>query len=623
MSNDPDTGANDGDGPQANAVTRVLRTVLPDFVRRRFALKFALVLVIMGVILSGLGFVATGALSNQVEDNTQVEYEQLASQQATIVEKWIERNSVSVRLASQSNGLTGTPNEAGLTLNEMYGTLVGNADSMHLVSYANETPQIIARSTGIVGTELPVPLSETSQAWVSNVGVQNMDASEVAMSNVYRKGEDLIIGFVSKVRNTPSRYLVVEYYADNLGMAIESDTRENHFAQIVNSDGIVQVDSRMGSANSDATLLTQYGNSQTVSQAMQEPGEDATRTAGVRIVRTNPTVVGEPYAVGYASIEVADQGIEREWALVTHAPTSDLFALVNTVSRWGQIVTLIGAVLIAIVGATMGYSTARSIDRLRQKVAEMEEGNLEVDVHSGRIDSIGQLYDGFASMRDALRQQITEAEQARKEAEVARAEAMEMNEYLQEKAEEYSAIMEQCAAGDLTQRMEVDRENDAMDQIATDFNDMIDELEKTTGQLKHFADEVEEAGNAVETSAESVRDASEQVAESIQHISDDAHNQQERLEELSASIDQTIEQFERIAADSNVDVSDSVDQLRGVADAINDLVDLTDEMMAESENVAGAAEEQAAELNSVSQQARDLTRYARPLKDVLESFETE
>jgi hypothetical protein len=45
--------------------------------------------------------------------------------------------------------------------------------------------------------------------------------------------------------------------------------------------------------------------------------------------------------------------------------------------------------------------------------------------------------------------------------------------------------------------------------------------------------------------------------------------------------------------------------------------------MAESQEVAGAAEEQAAELNTVSERANELQRYAEPLRDILERFETD
>jgi methyl-accepting chemotaxis protein len=254
----------------------------------------------------------------------------------------------------------------------------------------------------------------------------------------------------------------------------------------------------------------------------------------------------------------------------------------------------------------------------------MEEGNLEVDIDSERIDAIGRLYDGFAEMRDALREQIQEAEQARKEAEVSRAEAMEMNNYLQEKAEEYSETMQACSRGDLTRRMEPEGENDAMDQIAEDFNDMIGELEMTTGQLKTFAVEVEEGGRGVQQSAETVRDASEQVADSVQKISDDAYDQKERLQTISEEMDAIATQLEDFAEENpDVDFGDSLETIRQIAEMVGEAVELGEETMAESENVAGAAEEQAAELNEVSSRAEELVRYAQYLGDGLSNFETE
>lgn len=57
--------------------------------------------------------------------------------------------------------------------------------------------------------------------------------------------------------------------------------------------------------------------------------------------------------------------------------------------------------------------------------------------------------------------------------------------------------------------------------------------------------------------------------------------------------------------------------------AMEQAVDLAENTMSESGNVAGAAEEQAAELDEVSQRAQELTRYAQYLGDGLGNFETE
>jgi methyl-accepting chemotaxis protein len=245
-------------------------------------------------------------------------------------------------------------------------------------------------------------------------------------------------------------------------------------------------------------------------------------------------------------------------------------------------------------------------------------------VSSPRIDSIGQLYDGFDQMRVELKRTIEEANEARREAERSRAEALRMSEHLQERAEQYSAVMEECAAGDLTRRLDRDDENEAMDRIARDFNEMVDELERTTGQLKQFAEEVEATGEAVESSAESVKVSSEHVAESVQTISDDAWDQKQRLESLSAEIDQFVALFEEYDGEhDDPDLVDAVDRLSEISDQVSAVADVTEQTLGETEIVAGAAQEQTAELSEVTRRAAELTDYARPLREVLGEFETD
>jgi methyl-accepting chemotaxis protein len=250
----------------------------------------------------------------------------------------------------------------------------------------------------------------------------------------------------------------------------------------------------------------------------------------------------------------------------------------------------------------------------------MREGDLDVTLATPRVDNIGRLYDGFAAMRDSLKDQINEAEKARKEAEVSRAEAMALSDHLQSQAEEYSQVMQEVAAGDLTQRMTEDGENESMDRIAAEFNEMIEELEKTTGQLKSHVDEVEEAGSEVEQSATTVREASEEVADSIQKVAVDADDQKQRLQAVSETMDGIATE---LAASSDGAVDAQLDRLDAVANEISELSHYSKETQSETDNVSAAAEEQAAELDQVSERANDLQRYAQPLRGILDRFETE
>jgi methyl-accepting chemotaxis protein len=317
-------------------------------------------------------------------------------------------------------------------------------------------------------------------------------------------------------------------------------------------------------------------------------------------------------------------GSDLPWAVVVHEPTSQVFGFVRRISLWGRLSTLGGVVFIGIVGAAIGLSTTRDINRLRRRADQMRGGDLDVEISSPRIDSIGQLYEGFDDMRRSLKDQIEEVKHARQRAEVSRAEAIEMNEYLEEKAQEYSEIMQQCAEGDLTRRLHPDGENDAMDRIACEFNDMVSELEKTTGQLRSFAEEVEHSGEVLQSSSGSVKVASEHVASSVQAISDDAHDQKEKLEAVSRDLDALVDLFDEYATQhEELDIADPLDDLDEIASTVSDVAAISEQTLAESELVAGAAEEQAAELNQVSQRASDLTQYAGPLREVLDGFETE
>ncbi|MFC7073476.1 HAMP domain-containing protein [Halovenus rubra] len=348
----------------------------------------------------------------------------------------------------------------------------------------------------------------------------------------------------------------------------------------------------------------------------------------------DPAVVGEGLSITVTrndgEIHASTTFGERGLTVVTSSPESEAFALRDSVLRSFVIMLVLVFGVLIISTVIGGRSIASSITKLNDRAKEMGEGDLSVDLETSRRDEIGELYAGFASMRDSLQERISEtedardeAETARKEAEVARAEAEELASYLQERTEEYSEIMRQVGMGDMTQRMTPDGEEESMDTIATEFNDMIEELEKTTGQLKSYVNEVEEAGAEVEQSAQTVRDASEQVADSIQKISDDAYNQKERLQAVSETMDKVTTELESMATVEGVDIQEPLANLQTMASNINEIAELSEETMAEAEDVAGAAEEQAAELNEVSKRANDLQQYAQPLRDILGRFETE
>jgi methyl-accepting chemotaxis protein len=610
-----------GDGqeeqPEPNIAIKVLQTVTPRLIRKSFAIKFGVVLVIMALSIGGIGLAATDTISQQTEDRTTQQFENSAAQQANIVEQWVQRQKLSTGLYSTERDWSGQ-DTGGLTtgLAEIQ-TKESDVVAAHIIDQTPDSPEVVASSSLTAGDQLTTNSPRGFFITESSV-LEGLDSSGVYKSDTYDVNGNQVVGFVSKtnsnVRADRTRYLYLEVSISDLRSSLQS-TGPRQTEVVDETSYRVMV-----SGNASDTLQPYSTNN-----ASREPIREAvtlrnTDNASGVIARmsADSEVIDEPYTVGYAPVS------DTDWVVVTQAPRSSVFGFVQTISNWGLVATIVAVLLIGVTGTALGYSTSRAIDRLTGKTEKMREGDLDTTLYTTRIDNIGRLYDGFADMRDSLKEQIEEAERARKEAEVSRAEALEISNYLQEKAEEYSEIMQKCAAGDLTQRMTTDGENESMDQIASEFNGMIEELEKTTGQLKSYVDEVEEAGAEVEQSATTVRKASEQVANSIQKIAVDAEDQKERLQRISETMDSIADDLDRFAEQHpDTEIGSQLESIQKIASEINEIADLSEETQSETDNVSAAAEEQAAELNEVSERANDLQRYAQPLRDILGRFETE
>jgi methyl-accepting chemotaxis protein len=70
----------------------LLRRLVPDFVRRRYALKFAIVLLLLGVVVAAVGVGATNQVETEVKEGAKDEYSQVARQESSELATWNMRN---------------------------------------------------------------------------------------------------------------------------------------------------------------------------------------------------------------------------------------------------------------------------------------------------------------------------------------------------------------------------------------------------------------------------------------------------------------------------------------------------------------------------------------------------
>ncbi len=543
----------------------VLRSLVPEFVRRSYVLKFGMTLLVLGLTIGMIGFVATDQIQATVETGVESDLADIAAQESRTFRTWHQRNlqatgslaaSVDDRLGDGENAVN------GFFLRSRAGDFSG-VENVYVVDLESDTvtattesdgppalenvdwsgalpedrveggPRVIGTAGSAVGTAsgdpprlmYAAPVGDGSQVLVHGVRVRDYD-SAISGKNAS--------AFVYVVDNRAGGGFQVVY--DSTGQAI--------FEQYPRGQG-----------QADALFKAQEERAQNNdSLIVPNVGEYVTPDGGTLALSAS-AVDGEEetFIPSYANVAGTD------YTVLVHTPESQAMGFVTTVERMGLLVTIGGVVVIALFGVFIGYTTLAAINRLRLKSEEMRRGNLDVDFSTDRVDDIGELYESMANMRDALRNQIMEARAAREEAESAREEAERTSQHLQSKATEYRDVMQAVAAGDLGRRMEPSQRSQAMREIAEEFNAMIGEIERTVAQLKAFADEVARSSEEVTESAEGVRSASQQVTESIQEISDGAEQQNESLQSVVGEMSDLSTTVQEIAALSN-EVADLSEQ---------------------------------------------------------------
>lgn len=312
--------------------------------------------------------------------------------------------------------------------------------------------------------------------------------------------------------------------------------------------------------------------------------------------------------VAYSPFTVGDQ----RYTLLASVPEQEVRAPVNALAADLQtqyvdtrniLLGLIGlsSVVVVAIGFLGARRISRPIEQVRDRATALSEGQIEEwDEISARNDEIGEMVSAFESMRHELEvvaaqanaladqrfddpafdEQVSGelgdalttmhedtqafAEELERAEQAARAEAEALADALEQKALEFSEVMERAADGDLTQRLRPDSDSEAMQEIAVAYNEMMDDLEETIDDIQTFAQEVAVASEEASAGAREVKQASEDVSESVQEIASGAHDQREKLDQVSNEMTQLSATIEE-AASSARNVAETSQETADVA----------------------------------------------------------
>jgi methyl-accepting chemotaxis protein len=298
---------------------------------------------------------------------------------------------------------------------------------------------------------------------------------------------------------------------------------------------------------------------------------------------------------------------------VGYVTTGLMIVTVGLVTGSGVSAAVAACAGLLTLGSVVGTMTTTTLKDLRRQTTALAQGNLDQSLTSHRADEFGDLYRAVDELRQSLQKRIAEAEAAQRRAETLAAQYTQV-------AQQYAQTMQAAAQGDLTQRIAVHEELDAMTTIGRGFNRTMEDLEAAVAGVRRFADVFEEdiarVGTVTTASKESicaVREVSDEINQTsraqkkeLQKAADEMRELSSGTEEIAATALQLADTTEKAArtgiqardqASEAADVMQTIQEDAGRAvDHIKSLSSTTAEMT----NIVGMIQDIAQQTNMLA-----------------------
>jgi len=313
---------------------------------------------------------------------------------------------------------------------------------------------------------------------------------------------------------------------------------------------------------------------------------------------------GEDVLSAYSPADI--EGVD--WAVVSKIDRDEALAAVDAltwrIGLWG------GALLVLAGGIALVFvrSFTRPIVALRDASKKVTAGTLDVTVPVEGQDEVGELTAAFNEMVDQNREALNDAaakeeaaRQATQEAEEARARVERQRADLQENIATMMEAMDRFADGDLTVRLDADRD-DEIGRLYEGFN-------RAVGNLRRMVLRVREAAESTAASAGQIETSSERMASSTEEQSAQSEEVAAAVEELNQTINENAESVQRTADAA----ATGGEQARRGGEVVDDVVRKIDEIAevvdhsAETIERLGASSEEIGEIVDTIDEIADQT----------------
>ncbi|SFF88157.1 methyl-accepting chemotaxis protein [Halopelagius inordinatus] len=556
------------DDRSRGVVARALGSVerlLPNVIRRRYAAKFGLVLLIIVVLIAAAGAFIHLDTKSLVERQTESQIRGVADTEARAVGEWVSKKRSTASLLAGS--LSERAANASTAERERWleQKLIEMPSDVRAIHYVDATTGTVAASTtdSLGGTGL----SGHDAPWASDAG-SYLGASGTTVSSPYSLDDEPVVAFVAPVAGQDG-FVVLTTSLRERSHGFKSSIATGD-TKVVDGEGTILMDGR------NRNLLDTYAPIDDGEVTAIEAG--LAGDSGYRLVGARTGMESGEYAMAYSPV------VGTDWVLTYHVPKQRAFALQSQVTNNLALLVVLALAALLLVGATLGRGTAKSLSTIATSADAIADGDLDVDVpESHRIDEMGRLYASFDSMSDYLNTVAGQTEALAEknfddpvlDEEVpgtfgdslarTQSELEGLITELERKAAEFGDVMAAASDGDLTRRMSVDGNNESMNGVARSFNEMMIELEGTIAEVSEFAETVAAASQQVTASAQEIERASQEVSESTQMMAEGAHEQQQHLEQTATETSNLSATIEEVASSAS-ELSDTADNTEEASD---------------------------------------------------------
>lgn len=275
------------------------------------------------------------------------------------------------------------------------------------------------------------------------------------------------------------------------------------------------------------------------------------------VLKASADVTVNDVALEFKEIVFGEGSHTRTIGIGLTVPYSEVLATSNTVLRNSIIITGI----LIVIGASAAYMLIRwllmPLSNISSAMTAYTNGDYDVRVDVKSNDEFGQLGSVFNKMANDLRDFVFQIQ--------------EDNATLQTTVSEYMAFVEEVAAGNLSSKLQLRKDDmslnsmDGADRdlhaLGVNLNSMVDSLSQMTAQIREASSDVSSAATEIQAAAtQQTSTAAEQDSSVTETVA--------TLEEVRTTVTQTAERARNVAEIAQDSVMVSQEGQQAVADSI-------------------------------------------------------